>query len=339
MWVVISIGREKSDREFAKPKRNGKIAYWRWPKKQRQVPAMVGMLFPSDLSQVPDIFLDLYADTTFSKNVRFGYLRLRARDCICSKPKPNWFRLTSPYNDTGGSNIGMLMANIQFLKWEPGVYYNRIAMEKAGTTAYKFYCQVLQGFELASCVAAEDLNTSVEVQIGNLAQTKGSIATTRKAGRYPVWNWLSSREVNLQNELAFESDMRVSLVNESKGFFGGLEHHVIGEFAVPVQSMMTRSLRPQFFNLLNEEGQFMGQVLCNFYLEVYVRDLKAERAAKKRGEDYKDPREEKLTAEFEETVAPRYKVDIDISLFGIRNLALKATKPRVIVRLTHGYPE
>jgi len=124
----------------AKPTRKGEHSYWKWRKQQRQVPAMKEMLFSSDLSQVPDIFIDLYTDTTFSTNVRFAYLRLKARDCICSKPKPNWFRLTSPYNDTGASKIGLLMANIQFLKWEPGVEYNRMVKEKAGKTTYKFYC-------------------------------------------------------------------------------------------------------------------------------------------------------------------------------------------------------
>ena len=52
--------------------------------------------------------------------------------------------------------------------------------------------------------------------------------------------------------------MRVSLYNESKSLFRSIENNVIGEFAVPVISMMTKSDKPQFFNLLNEEGQFMG---------------------------------------------------------------------------------
>ena len=247
MWAVISIGPYPANRRearlVAKPTRKGEHSYWKWRKQQRQVPAMKEMLFSSDLSQVPDIFIDLYTDTTFSTNVRFAYLRLKARDCICSKPKPNWFRLTSPYNDTGASKIGLLMANIQFLKWEPGVEYNRMVKEKAGKTTYKFYCQILQGFELASCIApdkkkADELNTWVEVQIGNLSKTRGAIATEPKPGRYPVWNYMHPStatqpcEVKLQNELAFESDMRVSLFSESRGFFGALDRLVIGEFAV-----------------------------------------------------------------------------------------------------------
>ena len=84
--------------------------------------------------------------------------------------------------------------------------------------------------------------------------------------------------------------MRISLINESKKFLWGIDNKIIGEFAVPVQSIMTLSERPQFFNLLNEDGKFMGQILCNFFLEQYVKDVKAERAAKKLGETYIPPR-------------------------------------------------
>lgn len=194
VWVRVSIGKQEERSQSAKPVVNDKCAYWKWPRKQREVPAITEMLFPSDLSQVPDIFLDLYTATTFSSEVRFAYLRLSARDCICSKPKPNWFRLTSPYNDTGSSNIGMLMANIQFLRWEPGVQYNRAAKEKARKREYRFYSQMLHGFELASCKEAEELNTWAEVQIGNI---KAPITTAKKAGRYPVWDDLATRKVML----------------------------------------------------------------------------------------------------------------------------------------------
>ena len=49
--------------------------------------------------------------------------------------------------------------------------------------------------------------------------------------------------------------MRVSLVNETEGLFCGVDTNVIGEFAVPVASIMIHSERPQFFNLLNEDGK------------------------------------------------------------------------------------
>lgn len=59
------------------------------------------------------------------------------------KPKPNWLRLSSPYNDTGNTNIGMLMAAIQFVKYDGLGAFNpvRTVMEKNAkdVTQYKFY--------------------------------------------------------------------------------------------------------------------------------------------------------------------------------------------------------
>lgn len=50
--------------------------------------------------------------------------------------------------------------------------------------------------------------------------------------------------VEIQNELTFESDMRVTVQNKEKaGIFskGEFCNKIIGEFVVPVQSIMTRS--------------------------------------------------------------------------------------------------
>ena len=33
------------------------------------------------------------------------------------KPKPTWYRLNSPYNDTEGLSPGMLLTNIQFMTY------------------------------------------------------------------------------------------------------------------------------------------------------------------------------------------------------------------------------
>ena len=82
------------------------------------VDALEGLEFPVDFGQIPDIFINLYTNSTFSKEERFAYLRLKAKDCVSTKPKPNWFRLSSPFNDTGNTSVGSLMANVQFLKFD-----------------------------------------------------------------------------------------------------------------------------------------------------------------------------------------------------------------------------
>ena len=160
------------------------------------------------------------------------------------------------------------------------------------------------------------------------------MATKYQPGHYPVWNQTTVSDVAVEKELTFESDMRVSVTNETTDWFGPLSTKVIGEFAVPVPSIMSRSpdQKPQLFNLLNEEGRFVGQILANFYLKEFIRDPKTRKI-----KDWKDDRIGKVRDEFEAILRHRYTVNIELALFGVRALAKHAVKPRVTVRLTNDH--
>ena len=54
--------------------------------------------------------------------------------------------------------------------------------------------------------------------------------------------------------MIFEADMRVSVYNKKTRLFGGYKNILIGEFRVPVNSLLTFPNKPQFYNLLNEDG-------------------------------------------------------------------------------------
>ena len=53
---------------------------------------------------------------------------------MSQKPKPNWYRLASPYNDTDGASPGLCLMNIQLLPYDATGVYNpeRKKKEKAG---------------------------------------------------------------------------------------------------------------------------------------------------------------------------------------------------------------
>lgn len=84
---------------------------------------------------------------------------------------------------------------------------------------------------------------------------KGGITTEIATGRYPFWSYYIEKEINLNKNLGFASDMRVTLFNSSKTWFLGEKFEVIGEFSVPVTSICNFYKKPQFFNVLNNEGQ------------------------------------------------------------------------------------
>lgn len=261
-------------------------------------------------------------------------MRIKAKNCLSKKPKPQWFRLSSPYNDTQGMNPGLLLCNIQFLKWDDQGVKNpeRVLKKKTEKTQFRFYGHIHQGFELASALPEDKLDTYVSLQIGkNLSVDK--FKTEPGKGRYPVWKYFSADEiVQLEKELVFEPDMRVTLYNRKTKLFGGLANIVIGEFTIPVESMTTYCEKPQFFNILNEEGQFMGQILANFHLAIYNKNQKKRKLL---GKNYVDEPHEEMRKNFLDSMVDSYTVNIAIGIFGIRNLRFKARKPKITVYLSN----
>lgn len=110
---------------------------------------------------------------------------------------------------------------------------------------YYFYYSILQAFELATALPADKLDTRVEVRIGKFAkEEKPSLVTDHRKGHYPIWNHFSDVRVDLEREMVFEADMRVSVYNKKSSFFGGFKNILIGEFRVPVTSLLTHCDKP-----------------------------------------------------------------------------------------------
>jgi hypothetical protein len=103
---------------------------------------------------------------------------------------------------------------------------------------------------LASSLPADLLDTKLELEIGELRgkdlkkNKKKAIETKFKKGRYPVWALTDFKDLQLESELMFESDMKVSLYNREKGIFGSENLRHIGDFAVPLMSLLRRSEKP-----------------------------------------------------------------------------------------------
>ena len=74
----------------------------------------------------------------------------------------------------------------------------------------------------------------------------------------------------------------------------------------------------------------MGQVLCNFYLGIFVRDPKTRKI-----KNYVDPEIIRMESLFKSTIETSFEVNIDVAIFGVRNLINKAVKPKMTVRLTN----
>lgn len=94
----------------------------------------------------------------------------------------------------------------------------------------------MNAFELASSKKEGELNTYVDIVIGN--QTTGKLKSDFKKGHYPIWNNIGECDVQMEKDLSFETDMRITIYNKTKSMFGVNQGHaVLGEFCVVISSL------------------------------------------------------------------------------------------------------
>lgn len=66
---------------------------------------------------------------------------------------------------------------------------------------------------------------------------KGTLCTKNEGGHYPVWNCVGSEMVRLDQEINFESDLKVEIINKKSRDYYGLSNKPIGTFLVPLESI------------------------------------------------------------------------------------------------------
>jgi len=84
--------------------------------------------------------------------------------------------------------------------------------------------------------------------------------------------------------------------------------------------------RPQYFNLINEEEQFVGSILCNFLVKYYPKDMK------KKFEKVDEKIEHKELVKKFKAITKEFideKINISLSVFGLRNLLFECYEPEI----------
>ena len=92
------------------------------------------------------------------------------------------------------------MVNVQFLRIDPTRQPDRVFVDKGKKQKYNFFYQIISGMEICTQREESELNTRVEISIGN---SDKPIITKDCRGRYPQWKEVNYKEVVLQKEVAF----------------------------------------------------------------------------------------------------------------------------------------
>ena len=70
----------------------------------------------------------------------------------------------------------------------------------------------------------------------------------------------------MDKNISFAPDMRVMIWREPSGMFDS--NLSIGDFFVPVKSIAKQLYtKPQYFNIISNEGKLQGQILARFFVQ------------------------------------------------------------------------
>ena len=70
------------------------------------LPAVTDLEYPPDAAQIPDVFINFYTPKWNGGDRRVAYLRTPIKECLSKSPKPNWYRLSIPYNTVDDGSPG-----------------------------------------------------------------------------------------------------------------------------------------------------------------------------------------------------------------------------------------
>lgn len=298
VWCDCRIGTYTTGDNRAKKPINNERVYWVNEEKSKEINLnQIVENFPKDITQVPDIFINLYTRCT-GKAQRIGYIRLKAEDVIKWEPTPRWlhFKPLDMDNDSPGS----VLLNLQFsIKSENT---KRVFKQKGISQKYVLYSYIISGFELDP----KDDNENLETEI-NINLDKENIKTEKIGiGKYPFWNEIRQFKVELDWKLDFTPDVVVTVFKLVKQIFGSEKARVeIGKFTIPVRTIKAKKKKyPQYFNII-KNNQAVGRILAMFYIV----------------------EEKKKSKESIEAIFPLYNslkvkriADVKIFILGLRNL-------------------
>lgn len=329
--VLATIGKQKAWTEAGNKRLNkgdGKNASesksYQWRNKKVQIED-IKATFPVDLPQVPDIILSVHTTTLFSEK-RVSYIRIPATDPkIADDQAPQWYTLKSVNNNVENTEHGYLLANV-VLKPTSTTKASRIPKRRDITMHYLMLAYVYGGYDLAPELHSSDVIPDLKIKIA----PEKPFGPKTASGKYPVWDKIIPKIVTLDENLEFASKIVVTVTNEKKSMFSGMQDNTIGTFTMSALDCVEITkfeeyefnrgkFIPKFYHLM-KDGFSKGRILASFVL------------MKCAGKNIENPVEEE--AKYDKRLnAHRYKLDtfvtkIDVSLLGIRNLAAELKRPR-----------
>ena len=272
--------------------------------------------FPTDQTQIPDIFVSLYTKTFWGEK-RVAYLRLPISDPSLANNDPKWYPLKSVENNIDDKKVGFLLLNLHFTSSKKKG--SRVPKRRNIKAKFYFIIYIHAGYDLAPNSPPDALFPAAEINIA--AETFTPTKNANQKGKNPVWEEFMHREIELTENLEFASNITVTIKNNAKGLLAkGQElfsKNIIGEFSIPAMECNIYKKRSEFTKLepklyiLYKDGLPQGRLLASFNII---------KATKKLGD---------IDAALNDMKSHKVPCNLEFAVVGIRNLVPAFKNPTI----------
>ena len=222
--------------------------------------------FPIDTSQAPDVFLNLYSIGLMGTK-RIGYIRKPVSEII-GNDNPIWipFKSIDKHSNIGAASPGLLLVSLFFgVDSEAGSRGAKIKPRKVD----KWLCwNIYGGLDMAPALEDSGTNIYLKIYCGDNCINMVKEKIPQVAGKFPIWEWVDFRKLQLHEELCFEQNLRVEVHNTSNFLKFIPDNEEIGQFSIPLQACEKKWKQPHFFHVINSKqgGVSQGRIIAEFYV-------------------------------------------------------------------------
>ena len=293
--VVVNLGATKLYSK-KKPAKGGR-ATWYEPFAEQV------LKFPSNVDSLPDLVINVFAESKLMGKSRIGFAKIKGKDILGLKNKPNWISLEPDKTVTSfkvGTIPGFLLAKINLGPSSESINIPRSPIHQPQTKGYELRAHIYQGRELPASNFNGFSDPFVEVRLGHKTGVTHHVNSTL----YPRWYKTVTLQVELPQPLTLAPNVTLMVYDWNQ-----LASNVfLGRFEVPILNIPKRwPGNPKWYDIYRKSPtKPLGSILASFQL------IPLEEAAK-----YPVP-----------SIVPDYKECIlEINSVGLRDLLPYGLKP------------
>eukprot|EP01091_Cochliopodium_minus_P016955 TRINITY_DN6513_c0_g1_i1.p1 TRINITY_DN6513_c0_g1~~TRINITY_DN6513_c0_g1_i1.p1 ORF type:complete len:1344 (+),score=430.13 TRINITY_DN6513_c0_g1_i1:61-4092(+) len=218
---------------------------------------------PSNVDSIPDIIINVFAESKVLGKSRIGFAKLKASEVLGLKNKPNWISLEPDKTVTSfkeGTIPGFLLARINLGPSSDTINIPRSPINQPTTKGYELRAHIYQGRELPASNYNGFSDPFVEVRLGHKTGKTHHVNSTL----YPRWYKTVTLQVELPQPLTLAPNVTL-MVHDHNQVSANV---FLGRFEVPILNIPKRwPGHPRWYDIYRKTPtKVYGGILASFQL-------------------------------------------------------------------------